>query len=182
MKNAIILHGAGGTPKSYWIPKIKEFLEKRGYEVWVPQLPDSEVPNLKTQLSYILEKGKFDGKTILMGHSAGSPLVLSILEKIKVKIAKAILVSGFYQELKQAKKINILQKEYNWKTIKSHVNEIFFINSDDDPWGCDHKQGLGMFEKLGGTLIIRHGQGHMGSEHFNQPYRDFPLLEKILEL
>ena len=117
-----------------------------------------------------------------MGHSAGSPLVLSILEKIKVKIAKAILVSGFYQELKQAKKINILQKEYNWKTIKSHVNEIFFINSDDDPWGCDHKQGLGMFEKLGGTLIIRHGQGHMGSEHFNQPYRDFPLLEKILEL
>jgi len=37
-------------------------------------------------------------------------------------------------------------------------------------------------QSFGGTLIIRHGEGHMGSDKFNQPYREFPLLEKILEL
>jgi hypothetical protein len=41
---------------------------------------------------------------------------------------------------------------------------------------------LKVFEKLGGTLIIRHGEGHMGSTLFNQPYRKFPLLEKLLSL
>ena len=29
-------------------------------------------------------------------------------------------------------------------------------------------------------MIIPHGQGHFGSEVFNQPYKNFPLLEKIL--
>jgi len=180
MKNAIILHGTGGTPRSYWFPKIREFLESKGYDVWVPQLPDSDVSNLETQLAYVLEKGKFNDETILIGHSAGAPLILSILEKIKVKIAKAVLVSGFYEKLKKSN-TKILQEKYDWGTIKSHVNEIFFINSDDDPWGCNYKQGFGMFEKLGGTLIVRHGEGHMGSDYFNQPYKEFPLLEKILD-
>jgi hypothetical protein len=42
MKNAIILHGTGCTPDSFWQPSIKAFLEKKGYSVWVPQLPDAD--------------------------------------------------------------------------------------------------------------------------------------------
>lgn len=61
------------------------------------------------------------------------------------------------------------------------MGEIIFINSDNDPWGCDDKQGRKMFDKLGGTLIIRH-DGHMGSEKFNQPYREFPLVVKLVEV
>jgi hypothetical protein len=39
-----------------------------------------------------------------------------------------------------------------------------------------------MFDHLGGTLIVRHGEGHMGSDSFNQPYKEFPLLEKLIVL
>ena len=38
-----------------------------------------------------------------------------------------------------------------------------------------------MTYNLGGTLIIRHGEGHMGSSKFNQPYKEFPLLTKLID-
>ena len=58
---------------------------------------------------------------------------------------------------------------------------MILINSDNDPWGCDDKAGKFIFDNLGGTLIIRHGEGHMGSNTFNQPYREFPLLLELIE-
>ena len=181
MKNAIILHGTSCTPDSFWQPSIKEYLIKKGYKVWVPQLPDADKPDLKKWLPYVLENGTFNQDTILIAHSAGSPLILSILENIHIQIRKAILVAG-YIEVKIGEESLVLQKEYNWTKIKQNVKDIIFINSDNDPWGCDDKQGLAMFKKLGGTLIIREGEGHMGSDSFKQPYRRFYLLEKLLDL
>ena len=192
MKNAILLHGSSCTPDSYWLPSIKKFLECQGYSVWVPQLPHPEAPNLKTQLPFILKNAKFRNETIMIGHSSGCPLVLSILEKISVRIKQVILVAGYARKLNKVDKSSlkklekdaqtILQENYDWEKIRKHVKDIIFINSDDDPWGCDDKEGLYMFQHLGGTLIIRHGEGHMGSDKFNQPYKDFPLLDRLLSL
>jgi uncharacterized protein len=179
MKNAIILHGTGSKPTSFWFPSIKKWLEKKEYKVWVPQLPDSDEPDLEKWLPVALEKGKFGKDTVLIGHSAGGPLVLSVLENIDVRIRLAILVAG-YSRPNKGKEEKILQTVYNWKKIKSGAEEFIFINSDNDPWGCDDKEGLYMWKKLGGTLILRHGEGHMGSDKFGQPYKKFPLLEKLL--
>lgn len=189
MKNAIILHGTSCNPNSFWQPSIKKFLQKKGYNVWVPQLPNADKPNLKEQLPFILG-GELNSETILIGHSAGCPLILSILENINVKISKAILVAGYARKLGKMEKQSlkkqekdaepILQKKYDWNKIKENVKDIIFINSDNDPWGCNDEEGYYMFKKLGGTLIIREGEGHMGSDSFNQPYKQFPLLEKFL--
>jgi uncharacterized protein len=191
MKNAILLHGSSSTPKSFWLPSIEKFLEKKGYIVWAPQLPKPESPDLKIQLPFVLKNVDFDKETIIIGHSAGCPLILSILENIDVKIKKAILVAGYARRLnkmkeKSLKKLEeqaepILQKKYNWKKIKNSVEKIIFINSDNDPWGCNDKEGEYMFKHLGGELIIQHGEGHMGSEKFKQPYKEFLLLEKLLK-
>ncbi len=182
MKNAIIIHGTGCNPESFWHPSIKRFLEKNGYSVWIPTLPDSDTPDLEKWLPIVLKKGKFTKDTILIGHSAGSPFILSLLERINVTIHKAILVAGYSQLKDKGDNPKILQKTYNWKKIKKNVKDIIFINSNDDPWGCDDKEGLRMFKHLGGTLIIREGEGHMGSDSFKQPYKRFPLLEKLLEV
>lgn len=180
MKNAIIVHGTGSNPNSFWHPTIKKFLQKIGYSVWVPQLPNPNKPNLKEQLPFILG-GEFNSETILIGHSAGCPLILSVLENLRVKIHKVILIAGYsYPTGKEKKPQLILQKKYNWEKIKSNVSNLIFINSNNDPWGCNDEQGYFMFKKLGGTLIIREGEGHMGSVTFNQPYKKFPLLEKLL--
>lgn len=183
MKNAIILHGTGCTPKSYWMGGIANYLKKKGYNVWSPQLPDADVPDLKKWLPLVLKSGDFNKDTIIIGHSAGGPLILSVLENINTKIDKAILVAGFGRKLRGDKKLQaIQQKDYDWKKIKSHVKDIIFINSSDDPWTIDHNEGMYLFNKLGGTLIVREGEGHMGSDRFKQPYKKFPLLEKLLDL
>jgi len=178
MKNAIIIHGTKDTPDLYWFPYLKKNLEELGYEVWAPQMPNSEVPNVKDWLPFVLSNGKFSEETILIGHSAGAQLVLSILENITPQIKKALLVSGYSEPLRNNDETKDHGK-FDYEKIKKHAAELIFVNSDDDPWGCDDKQGKIMFDNLGGMLIIRH-DGHMGSTMFNQPYKEFPLLLKLL--
>jgi hypothetical protein len=51
---------------------------------------------------------------------------------------------------------------------------VYFVNSPDDPYGCDDKPGRALFDRLGGTQIVRN-DGHFGDH--DQPYDTFPLLE-----
>lgn len=181
MENAIILHGGYSSPKHYWFPSIKQILVKNGYDVWIPQLPDTNNPNLTSWLPFVLKNGTFRKNTILVSHSLGSTLALSVLERLKTPIFCAILVSGFSKPRGDYKE-PVLQKKYDWKKIKSNVKDLMFINSKNDPWGCHDKQGLSLWKHLGGTLVLLENEGHMGSESFHQPYKRFYLLEKLLEL
>lgn len=114
-----------------------------------------------------MKNGKFTEETVIVGHSAGCPLILSVLENIGVKIKQAILVVGFSTPLPGEDAANkILQESYKWEKIKEYVANIMFIDSVSDPWGCDDKQGRNMLNNLGGTLIINN-EGHMGSDSFN---------------
>ncbi len=179
MKTVIIFHGTGGSPDSYWIPYIKQNLEQRGYEVIAPQLPNTDNPNLKDSLEAALRL-PYDYDTILIGHSSGAALILSVLEHIDVKIKQAVLVAGFFQPLNPPEPELMVQDSYDWEKIKSRCGKLIFINSDNDPWGCTDKVGEAMKEKLGGELIVPKGEGHMGSTTFNQPYREFPLLLELI--
>lgn len=181
MKNVIILQGAGETTESFWLPWLKGELGKRGYEVWLPQLPDNGDPDIKKDLPFVLNNGKFTEETVIIGHSAGCPLILAVLESINIQIKQAILVAGFATPLPGKDAANkILQESYDWEKIKQHVEDIIFINSVNDPWSCDDKQGRYMFDHLRGILIINQ-EGHMGSDTFNQPYKEFPLLLRLID-
>jgi predicted alpha/beta hydrolase family esterase len=179
MKNAIILHCTEGSPDMFWYPWLKGQLEKKGYTVWLPQLPHPEKPDIAEWLPFVLENGVFNDETVLVGHSAGCPLILSILEHASVK--QAILVAAFFEQLSPDEKESILQDSYNWSVIKNNVQDSIYINSDNDPWGCDVAAGQNLLQHIGGTLIIPHGEGHMGSTSFNQPYKEFPLLAKLID-
>lgn len=181
MKNAILLHGTGDSPNSFWLPYIKKELEKRDYTIWAPQLPDHTNPNLEIQLPYLLQHGIFTSQTIIIAHSAGCPLTLAVLEKISTKVKQVILVAGFCEPSGKLESFkSILREHYDWKSIQNNVEEFIAINSDNDPWGCDDTQGRVMCENIGGTLIIRYGEGHMGSNVFNQPYTEFPFLVRLI--
>ena len=183
MKNAIILHGTGETPESFWYRYVENNLKKMGYITWLPQLPNKDKPIVKCQARYIHHQGLIFNDTVIIAHSAGVPLALSVIESlINTRIKQAILVAGFIEPLEGGEEGPnlILQKSYNWGKIKSNVDDIIMIHSDNDPWGCDYKQGLKMLNNLGGKLIIMHGQGHFGSNTFNQPYKEFPFLLKLV--
>ena len=73
MKNANLFHGTGCNSNSYWFPYVKQELEKRGYTVWVPNLPDADFPDIKKWLP-VAQKGEYTSETVIIGHSAGGPL------------------------------------------------------------------------------------------------------------
>ena len=182
MKNVVILHGTGETDRSFWLPWIKKELEQKGYSVSVPLLPNTDYPDLANWLPIAL-KENYTEETVLLGHSAGGPLQLSVLENINVTIKQAILISGYARPKGEKKEPErILQESYDWKKISDHVNNIIFINSNNDPWGCNDIEGRYMLDNVGkGKLIIPLNEGHMGSEKFNQPYKEFPFLLKLID-
>jgi predicted alpha/beta hydrolase family esterase len=181
MKNVIIFHGTDCSPDNefYWYKWLKNELEDHGYKVFVPHYPDINHEPINTFLPKVMNDHQFDTETILVGHSAGSPLILSILEKINIKVKLSVLVAGYSKRLPGETLDPVLQELYDWKKIKSSSEEFVFINSVNDPWGCDDKQGRTLFDNLGGTQIIR-SDGHFGSESQNLPYTEFPLLRDVI--
>lgn len=179
MRNVIIFHGTGETPEHYWYPWLKKELEQKGYTVTIPQLPHTDHPDVATWLPAAL-KENYSEETIVIGHSAGSTLILALLETLQTPIKQAIMTAAFYQDLPEFKE-PIIKSSYNWEKIRSNVQDSIIINSDNDPWGCTAEVGLDLMSKIGGTLVIPHAAGHMGSHTFHQPFTQFPLLLKLID-
>ena len=176
---AVIFHGTDDKAGSYWQAWLKTELEKANYKVDMPYYPDLNHESIDTFLPKVLSSHEFDKDTVLIGHSAGGPLILSILEKIKTPVSKAILVAGYSQRNLNETKDPVLQDVYKWDKIKSNCPNFTFINSVNDPWGCDDKQGRILFDHLGGTQIIK-DEGHFGSGIYNQPCPEFPLVRDLI--
>jgi len=83
MKNALILHGTDFRKEqkqklNNWFPWLKAELEKLGFEVWVPELPEAWQPNLKRYWNFL--KGfNFNEETVIIGHSSGAAMVFGLL-------------------------------------------------------------------------------------------------------
>lgn len=181
MQNVVIFHGTDESPNHFWYPWLMSNLQVRNYKVWMEQMPECDTPKIELWREFAMKNAPMDTESTLVGHSSGCPLILSLLETIDFKIKKAILIAGFHRPVGPNQSCPlILQNDYDWERIKAHCNEFYFINSVNDPWGCNDMQGKEMFDKLGGTLIIKN-DGHFGSETYNQPYREFPLLLKLIE-
>ncbi|WP_027189371.1 alpha/beta fold hydrolase [Paucidesulfovibrio longus] len=182
---ALLLHGTSGSPHSFWLPSLGRHLQGCGFEVWAPQLPDADLPKLERQLPFLLEEGRarnvFGPGTVIAAHSAGCPLALALLEALPSAVCKTALVAGFLSAPPKLPHLAaILKPAYDWERIRANAGDLFIINSDNDPWGCDHHQGMAISQASGGSLILRRGEGHMGSETYGQPYPYFPLLERLL--
>ena len=124
-----------------------------------------------------------DEDAILIGHSSGCPLLLSILQRGSAHIKQAILVGGYYAPIDGVVSGKMIEHiEYDWKKIRSSVDSIVLINSDNDPWGCDNKQARPVADKLGAQFVLAQGEGHMGSGMYHQPYREHTLVKELLKV
>lgn len=172
----IIFHGTGASPDILWFPWLDKQLTARGYRVERPSYPEVNVEPIATFLPKVLQRHSFDADTVLVGHSGGAALLLAILEQLPGPVAQAILVAGYATRPNDSEE-PVLQESYEWNKISSNVGDIIFINSRVDPYGCDAGQGRYLFDRLGGTQIIR-DEGHFGD--WNQPYDTFPLVDRLI--
>jgi predicted alpha/beta hydrolase family esterase len=184
IKQAILLHGTGGSDTDYfWFGDTKQYLEQNGYEVWWPMLPNTDKPNLAETRSYIEENmPSVNEETIIIAHSSACPMILHLLESFQVKVSQVVLVAGYYQSISDESTSMLPPKGFDWEQIKPKVDEFIFINSDNDPWKCTDDQARIAAQALESPLIVNFGQGHMGSGTFNQPYREFGLLKRLLRI
>ncbi|GAF38442.1 alpha/beta superfamily hydrolase [Agrilactobacillus composti DSM 18527 = JCM 14202] len=108
--------------------------------------------------------------TILIGHSAGTNIILALLEQLKSPVRAVYLVAGYSQP--NGMEHTTLKATYDWATIKTNSKDFYMLNSFNDPFNCDENQGRILFDHLGGTLILRN-DGHFTSEQL-------PLLHTLL--
>ena len=158
-RRAVIFHGTGGSPAYCWYGWLGDQLTARGYQVQVPHHPGINTEPIDTFLPKVLAAHTFDENTVLVGHSGGAALLLALLEQLEVTVPQAILVAGYSTPPSADEAEPVLQAEYDWDRIRSHVRDIYFLNSVRDPYGCDDRQGRKLFDRLGGTQIIR-PEGH----------------------
>jgi uncharacterized protein len=177
-RNAIIFHGTGANPDACWYPWLAGRLAERGYAVQVPHYPGVNVEPIATFLPKVLTNHDFDEHAVLVGHSGGAALLLAVLQHIDATVSQAILVAG-YSTPPNTSEEPVLQPDYDWATIKTHVRDLYFINSMRDRYGCDDGQGRSMFERLGGTQIIR-DEGHFDFDDQGHPYETFELLNRLI--
>lgn len=176
-QHAAIIHGSGGSEHSFWIPWLRTELENAGYSVWTPSIPSKTENSMSDRASFLATNSPHNSYDLVIGHSSGVPLLLHLLSHSHLKASKMIGVAGFLKPLTGTDEIN--QKflaEISTARAKDACEEFLFIHSDNDPWGCDIAQGEYMAKSLDGKLIIKSGEGHFGSDKFNQPYKEFPDL------
>lgn len=182
MKNAYIFHGTDCKPDDFWYPWLKTELELKGYIVTVPYYSEINHEPIDTFLNKVTAAhlDSINTETVLIGHSAGCPLILALLEKLEHPVKQVVLVAGYANRIGQAPD-PVLKRSYDWEKIRKNAHDFVLFNSDNDPWGCDYKAGRYIVENLNkGRLIVMKGEGHMGSTKYNQPYKEFPELLKTI--
>jgi predicted alpha/beta hydrolase family esterase len=167
MKRAIIIHCWGGKANYAWYPWLKAELEKRGYQVTVPDMPNTGNPQLAEWLPTLQDLiGQPDDELLLVGHSLGSVAIMRYLEALPEgqQIGKTILAAGFTDPLGARQLENFFDTWLDFGKIKPKSKHGFVvIQSDNDPW-ISAQYGTRLQEELGAKLVIKHGAKHMSGD------------------
>jgi predicted alpha/beta hydrolase family esterase len=190
-KRVVIVHGWDNNPEDAWFPWLRTELEKRGFKVIVPQLPDAAIPRIEKWVPALAQAvGTATEQTYFVGHSMGCQTIARYLETLPdgQKVGGAVFVAGFFKHLKGLNK-NLDEQKVNehWfgtpldlKKVKSYLPKSVAIFSDDDPWvPLDNQDDFR--DKLGSEIIIQHEKGHFSGQRdktFELPI----VLEKVLAL
>ncbi len=163
MKRAIIVHCWEGNPNYAWYPWLKTELEKLGYQVTVPAMPDPDPPKLATWLPHLQQViGEPDDELVLIGHSIGTVTIMRYLESLESgQIDKAIFVAAFTDQLGFVELENFFETRLDFAKIKPKAkNGFVVIQSDNDPF-VSAQYGERLKAELDAKLVIKHHAGHM---------------------
>jgi len=191
MKRVFIIHGWDGYPEEGWFPWLKKELEARGFNVFVPQLPEAGSPRIHNWVPKLAEVvGAADENTYFVGHSMGCQAIARYLESLPegVKIGGAVFVAGFFKRLTGLEDDpDVQETDKHWlgapldlTKVKSHLPKSVAIFSDNDPFIPFDNQN-DFKDLLGSKIIIEHQKGHFsgGSDKcFELP----SAFEAVLEI
>jgi len=180
MKRAVILHGTNGHPSHNWQPWLRKELEKAGYEVWAPELPENDTPNRFVYEKFLKESNWDFSDNLIIGHSSGATTVLNLLSSDWFPHIKAAVLLGAFLNEKLTKKVdwykegqfdNLFPTEgFDASKIKLKADHFYFIHGKQDGY-CDPEDARKLSDTLGGTFVLVPDAGH-----FSSPVQEIPEL------
>lgn len=165
-KKVILIHGWEGYPEEGWMLWLKNELEKQGFEVIAPAMPNTEKPKMNEWLDYLKKiAGDPDKNCYFVGHSLGCITILRYLESLRKgeNIGGAVLVAGFTSNLGYEELDTFFKNKINWEKIKSHCQKFTAINSDNDPYVSLHYSDL-FKQNIGAEVIIEKNRKHFSGD------------------
>lgn len=143
MKRVVIVHRWEGGSQDDWRPWLKTELEKMGFEVLVPDMPDNDVPVIEKWVDKLREVvGTPDSETYFIGYSIGCQTILRYLETIDNPVGGALFVAGWFnlQNLEDEEVAEIakpwIETPIDIDKIKSVLPKSILLISKDDPYGA----------------------------------------------
>jgi len=163
-----IIHQWWSSPTKDWYPWLKKELEKRGFKVFVPKMPETSKPKINTWVSKLCKLAKeTDKNTYFVGHSIGAQAIMRYLEKLpkNKRVGGVVSVAGWFKltnlepEEKSIAKL-WLETLLNFKKIKNTGNKFVAIFSDNDLFVPFAQNSKVFKQKLGAKIILEHKKGH----------------------
>ena len=162
-----IIHAWGETPQSCWYPWLKGELESQDIKVIVPEMPDTDAPDMKKWVEVLSNLiGKPNESTFFVGHSIGCQTILRYLETLDegqeiggaVCVAPWTILKNLSEESQQIAK-PWLETPVDWQAAKAHCSQFAALFSDNDEW-VELSQEKVFQDNLGAKIQMIPNMGH----------------------
>jgi len=180
MPTVFLFHGVGGHSQENWLPWLKGELERKSYNVIVPDFPNPDHPVLSEWSADFKNYDTLvDEHTIFVGHSLGGAFALRLLERKTTPIRACFLVASVWGVMgNQFDPVmsTFTEPPYDWKRIRKNAKNFSVIHADNDPY-IQLSQAEELATHLGIAVTLVKDGGHFNAA---AGYRTFPfLLERI---
>ena len=181
MKRAVILHGTNATPERNWFPWLKQYLEDKGYQVWVPELPANDTPNRSTYNDFLFSSDWDFSDNLIVGHSSGAVSVLNLVDDDRCPHVNTAVMVGVWTDnagthLDPERFANLFPEGgFDIQKIKNKTSHLLFVHGSEDPT-CPLQQAKDLAAATNGDLVIVPGGNHLAGD-----YPQLPRLTDALE-
>jgi predicted alpha/beta hydrolase family esterase len=169
MTRVFIVHGWGDKPGDHWMRWLKGQLERNGFSVAAPAMPNTEAPVIDEWVPYLnREVGGAGEETYYVGHSIGCQTILRHIERLPAGstvhgaafVAPWFVLDGLSDE-EEAIARPWIETPIDVAAVRSRLPELTAFFSSDDPWVT--LDNIALFDKrLGARTHLLEGRKHIG--------------------
>mgnify|MGYP003563929483 CR=1 FL=1 len=175
MDKALILHGWRWDSKENWFPWLKKELNKKLFDVYIPNLPSTHKPVLEEQLDCInVYSSDFKEDSLIVWHSLWWQLALAFIEENNIKDSLIIMVAPTYDKtIKEVWKdiawesydylVDYNESKIDFQKINKLNNKFIIFLSDNDPY-INMENAKNYYKKLENVNFVE----FKNKWHFNQ--------------
>ena len=168
---SVIVHGWGGRPTDGWFPWLGKELESRGYDVYIPAMPNTDAPEI-TPWVQTLKSTLADNpaqRILLVGHSIGCQTILRYLSEAYVPADRALFVAGWIEligldETEKAIAQPWLETSVAIPPLRAHLKQSTAFFSVDDPLVPLEPNRQFFEEQIGSKTVTLDGYNHFDED------------------